>query len=551
MSIQSRRQISVILLFFSCLLLSPYVIQAADLLPAETPIPEAIDHYVRLRLQQEQIKPAKQATDSTLLRRLTLDLAGRIPTAAEARDYFATQDPQKRDALVERLLASPDFAYHQRNELDVLLLARKKNDGNWRKYLLQATREDRTWDQMFREIMLGQEGHKPEEDAALEFLKVRAKELDDMTNDTSRLFFGVSINCAKCHDHPLVDDWKQDHYFGFTSFFNRTYLNKKKLLAEKSKGNVKFKTTAGEEKKAKIMFLTGTVIEEPVLEKSNPERKKKDKQDQKQSKDEKTSASKTPQFSPRAKLVEVALQEGDNRFFSRSIVNRIWVRLLGRGLVDPLDQMHSENPASHPELLDWLARDLIAHQYDLKRLIRGIVLSETFSRSSRWEENEQPPAGEFFAVAVPRPLSPRQYSLSLLIATANPETFPLEMKPQQWGKRREQLEKETNGWCDEFEIPGESFQISVNEAMLISNSARMEKDFLRDSKDRLVGYLKGIEDQHRLIEEAFQVVLSRKPEPEELEAFQVYLSKRDDRPLKGIQQIVWALISSPELRFNY
>jgi hypothetical protein len=249
--------------------------------------------------------------------------------------------------------------------------------------------------------------------------------------------------------------------------------------------------------------------------------------------------------------VEVALQDGDNRFFARSIVNRIWVRLLGRGLVDPLDQMHSENPASHPELLDWLSRDLIAHQYDLKRLIRGIVLSETYSRSSRWEQDGEPPAGEFFAVAVPRPLSPRQYSLSLLIATANPETFPLDLKPQEWSKRREQLENTTNGWTDEFEIPGESFQISVNEALLISNSERLEKDLLRDSNDRLVGYLKGIEDRQNLIEKAFQVILSRSPDSEELEAFQVYLSKRDDRALMGIQQIVWALISSPELRFNY
>jgi hypothetical protein len=541
MNVQLRQQTFVILLFLSCLL-SPLVTQAADLLPAETPIQKAIDHYVNLRLQTEHIKPAKPADDATLLRRLTLDLAGRIPTAAEATAFIEADEPQKRAALVERLLASPDFAYQQRNELDVLLLARKKNDDKWRDYLLQATKENRSWDRMFREIMLGQEDCKPEEDAALEFLKVRAKELDDMTNDTSRLFFGVSINCAKCHDHPLVDDWKQDHYFGFTSFFNRTYLNKQKMLAEKSKGEVKFKTTAGKEKKASIMFLTGTVIEEPVLEKISQKPEKEDA---------KTSAAKTSQFSPRAKLVEVALLDSDNRFFAKSIVNRIWVRLLGRGLVAPLDQMHSENPASHPKLLDWLAQDLIGHQYDLKRLIHGIVLSETYARSSRWEYDEESPSGEYFAVAVPRPLSPRQYSLSLLVATANPETFSLAMKPQEWSKRREELENATNGWVGDFEIPGESFQISVNEALLISNSERMEKDLLRDSDDRLVGYLKGIEDQHTLIEKAFQVVLSRKPEQEELETFQAYLSKRDDRPVKGIQQIVWALISSPELRFNY
>src|SRR5262249_16828678 len=110
-----------------------------------------------------------------------------------------------------------------------------------------------------------------------------------------------------------------------------------------------------------------------------------------------------PKFSRRAKLLEVALKEGENRFIARAIVNRLWYRLLGQGLVMPVDQMHTENPPSHPELLEWLARDQIEHGYDLTRLVRGIVLSQAYSRSSQWEKGPRPEA-KLFAVANVRPL---------------------------------------------------------------------------------------------------------------------------------------------------
>ncbi len=139
-----------------------------------------------------------------------------------------------------------------------------------------------------------------------------------------------------------------------------------------------------------------------------------------------------PQFSPREKLVEVALHSEDNRYFARNIVNRLWARMLGRGLVDPLDQMHSANVPSHPELLDWLTRDLVAHGYDLKRLLRGIALSQTYSRSSEWTSPGELPASSLFAVAKIKPLSPRQYGLSLSVASHNPTQWPTFDQAEQW-----------------------------------------------------------------------------------------------------------------------
>ena len=539
----------VAVLVAACVLVSPLAPQLrADEPGADRPIAEVIDHYISARLADEKVEPAPAAAPSELIRRLTLDLAGRIPTAAEAAAFLEAPPETRVAEAVERLLASPDFEYHQRNWLNNLLLPAKRNDGKFREYLLTAVRENRPWDVMFREMISGEE--LPEDrQAAQTFLRERARSVDDMTNDTSRLFFGVSINCAKCHDHPLVLDWLQDHYYGFASFFDRTYLTKKNTLAEKYSGKVKFKTTAGEEKFAELMFLTGTVIEEPEVERSAEQKKKEDALVAKAMKDPKAPQPPAPEFSPRSRFVEVALQPEDNRFFSRSIVNRLWARLTGHGLVHPLDQMHSSNPPSHPGLMDWLARDMVSHNYDLKRLIRGIVLSETYARSTAWTKDGELPEAALFAVGRVRPMTPRQYALSLMLASASPQQFPAEVSAEDWKKQREQLENAANGFAGLIEQPGEDFQVSVDEALLLSNSDRIERDFLRDAGDRLIGYLKSISDPRQQIREAFLSICSRLPDEEETAALEVYLSSRADRPVEALQQAVWAMLASPEMRF--
>ncbi len=120
--------------------------------------------------------------------------------------------------------------------------------------------------------------------------------------------------------------------------------------------------------------------------------------------------------------MDIALEPGQRDFFARAIVNRVWYQLTGYGFVMPLDQMHSENPASHPELLHWLARDLVEHKYDLRRLVRGIVLSKTYARDSSWEGDKQPGA-ETFAVARARLLTPMQMATALKLATSDPEAL--------------------------------------------------------------------------------------------------------------------------------
>ena len=142
--------------FAASVVLSPAASFADELLPAESSIPEVIDHYVARLLKLDDVQPAKPADAANLVRRLTLDLAGRIPSTAEARAYVESGDENKRTALIERLLASPDYTLHERNELDVLLLADgSSSNDEWRKYLRTAVEENRPWDRLFREMMLG------------------------------------------------------------------------------------------------------------------------------------------------------------------------------------------------------------------------------------------------------------------------------------------------------------------------------------------------------------------------------------------------------------
>ena len=179
-----------------------------------------------------------------------------------------------------------------------------------------------------------------------------------------------------------------------------------------------------------------------------------------------------PEFSPRLQLVDIALQDDSDAFFAKNIVNRVWARMLGSGLVNPLDQMHSGNPPSHPELLDWLARDLKQHGYDLHRLIRGVALCTAYARDSEWSSAAEPPGEGYFAIARTRALTARQLALSLQIAATSPGKWPDVAACDEWTKMRESLEKQANGWVREFEQPNENFQVAVDEALFFSVRSR-------------------------------------------------------------------------------
>jgi hypothetical protein len=519
--------------------------QAGDLPASGQPIEQVIDRWIDARLRVAGVKAAPLADDANLLRRLTLDLVGRIPTAAESRAYLESTDPGKRVKLLDRLLASPGFVRHQANELDAMLMEGTR--ASIRDYLVGALKDNRSWDRMFRDLLLPSETD-PKLKGASPFLKVRLRDIDRLTTEVSSVFFGVNVSCARCHDHPLVSDWKQDHFYGMKSFFARTFDNGG-FLAERGYGLVKFKTTAGKERPARLMFLSGKVVEEAQAKQPSYHEQQQENAQLAEAR-KKRQPPPPPRFSARAQLVEMALAPGQRDYFNRSIVNRLWQRFYGRGLVTPVDQMHSANPPSHPELLQWLARDLEEHGYDLRRLIRGLVLSQAYARSSRWE-GAKLPGPELFAVAQLRPLTPMQLTTSLELAAMSPASFPADLRPEELDRRIENLENRARGWSQYFDPPSDHFQVSVREALLFSNGERVSRELLADGGDRLVGRLKTVKDRKELIDLAVRNVLSRPATAEEHKLLDEYLSQRADRPVEACRQIVWALLTSSEFRFNY
>jgi hypothetical protein len=522
--------------------------RAADLPPADKPIEQVIDQSIDAQIKAANVAPAAQLGDAAFIRRVTLDLVGRIPTPSETDFYVKSTDPLKRAKLVDRLLASPAFARHQAALFEVMLspdpLARR-GGGALGEYLTASLKVNKPWDQMFRELMLPDEADVKMKGAS-DFLKSRLTDADKLTNDVSVAFFGVNVSCAQCHDHPLVKDWKQDHFYGMKSFFTRTY-DAGGFIAERSAGLVKFKPNKGAEKQAKLMFLTGTEVNTDTLRDLN----KDEQQAEKQAMD-KVKASKTPPpkpaFSAHGQLVEVALKKENNEFFSPSIVNRMWHRFFGLGLVTPLDQMHSENPPSHPELLAWLTRDTASHGYDLKRMIRGIVMSQAYSRSSKYD-TEAPPAITLFAVARLKPLTPMQLATSLKIAAADPAYF--EGKDDEIEKRLEQLEQSARGFASLIAQPNDNFQIGVGEALLFSNGDRLVKEFLTDGGNTILAKLKTEKDPKIAVALLVRSAYGRSPTEQELTALTAFVEKRADRSAEAYRQLLWVLVTNSEFRFNY
>lgn len=520
---------------------------AGELLPANRPIGEVIDHYVDLKLNEAKVSPAPQADDATVVRRLYLDLAGRIPTIAEAREFINSTDPQKRSKLVEELAASPEFIRHNAIEFDIFLRNDNPDGGSVRPYLLTAFAENRPWDRMFRDLLGASEtaqATRPEQ-----YVVKRLKDRDALTRDLSSVFFGLNISCAQCHNHPYISSLTQDYFFGMREFFATSYEIQGNLLDRRYAKPAEFKAKDGKTRPVNLMFLNGKVLERPAdpVEDLTRAIQAESKSIEQFTKEYAKTKELPPQpaFRARLQLVDLALQAENRDRFARALVNRLWFRLYGYGLVMRVDQLHSKNPASHPELLDWLTRDFLAHNYDLKRLITGLVSSKTYSRSSAWK-SAPAPAPELFAVGPIRPLTPSQWAISFQIAN-NPAALGREKAAEPREKVLLALENTARGLESLIEYPQDDRPIPVTESMRLSNDPGLNKTIAA----QLLPVLKKAGDRKAQIGEAVWTVLSRPPTAGEYELFESYLESRKDRPDPALQQLVWALLNSPEFRFNH
>lgn len=327
----------------------------------------------------EQVGPvATECSDAEYLRRVSLDLTGVIPTAAEARAYLSDKSPDKRAALVDRLLASPRYVRHMANAFDVMLMERRGDkhvkSPEWQKYLYDAMAANKPFDQLAREILTA-DGVDDKSRAAAKFYLDREGEPNLLTRDVGRIFFGRDFQCAQCHDHPLIEDYLQEDYYGIYAFLNRGSLftdkkAKKSFYVEKAAGEVTFTSVFTEEKGHSGPRLPGAQeIDEPTFAKGQEYKPKG-----------KGKGQPVPKFSRREQLSLLATNSG-NLAFNRNIANRLWAHMMGRGLVHPLDLHHPQNPPSHPQVLALLASEFATMKYDVKALLRELALTGTYRRS--------------------------------------------------------------------------------------------------------------------------------------------------------------------------
>ncbi len=506
----------------------------AQALPSADPT-AVIDAMISAGWQSAGVQPSPVCDDAVFIRRIYLDLIGRIPTPAEQSEFLRDSDPDKRASWVDQLLASPAYARHMADVFDVMLLGRPKPrmrerraKSAWRPYLEEAFATNRPWNRMARDIALARNTDQTDVRAAW-FMYERRNSHQEIAEAVAPAFFGIRIECAQCHDHPLASEIQQGHYWGLVAFFDRSEnkdTDQGPRVAETASGGAKkFTDLAGDSHDTLLTFFESPVVDEPGMTDGAEE-----------SEDDYVvvdpAEPRVPKFSRRRQFADQVL--ADHPLLSRAFVNRMWALLVGRGFVHPYDRMDSMHSPSHPELLDWLAADFRASGYDVKRLVRHIVAADCYQLVSQpVDENAQP---EQFAFGLTK-LLPAE-SLLRSVCTALQGT-PAEPDPALMAE-----------FCETFPdvLPEEPIS-NLSQALLLTNHARFNHLF-EVSNSPVLSESVQLPNPSAQVERLFQAALGRQPGDEERTACEQFITAHAD-PKDGVAQLMWALLTSAEFRVNH
>lgn len=505
---------------------------------------------------------ATRSDDSEFFRRVNLDLTGRIPSATNTRSFLQDTTSSKRAKLIDRLIVSDAFATHWTDRLSVMLLERQKlgkiTDEEWREFLAKNLKGKPRWDVLAQE-MVGATG-QGDERPAMKFLGTTDHHV--MTENVARLFLGMDLKCAKCHDHPSVNEWKQAHYWGLFSYLNqtKTATNSKDkqtyLVEEVAMKKVDFQSVFKTEKEitgprlpggkevAIPMFAKGQEFEKPAAD----------------------GLPGVPKFRPR-ELLARDLTSKNNTYFVRNGVNRIWYLMMGRGLVHPLDELHTQNPSSHPKLMELLMREFVVHEFDVKWLVREIALSESYQRSSRLPNGVKKMEVTRYRTAHPKAMTPEQLLNAVLKATGN-EDWVTKLKATDNAEkfdRRGYFTGTNREMPPSFEeiralfmltyaepagTPEVDFIPGLNKALFLMND-RLIQDWLKPQKGNLIERLTKLETPKSIAEEMYLSMLARLPEADEIATIANYLERNNKRRAAALGDLAWALLTSTEFRMNH
>ena len=432
--------------------------------------------------------------------------------------------------------------------------------AQWQDYLYRSLLENKRWNQLAAEI-LSADGAVPEERPRARFLLGRELNIDDTTRDIGRIFLGRNLQCAQCHDHPSIDEYAQLHYYGLSAFLQRSYLfqdpkTNETTIGEKAEGDVKFSSAfTNEESTTSPRLLKLPAIDDPPTE-EQPYNIEPDK-----------NARGVPKYSRRLQLAP-AITSVENTAFRMNIANRLWGLVMGRGLVEPLDMMHADNPPSHPELLVLLADELLQNGYDMRSVIRQLVLSETYQRGSQIVEVDPRQSEAAYLAAVLKPLTPEQLAWSTMQAVGLVETTRCEQIARfkeadpsfdpnavEQAVRLEQavhesLQPHVDTFVAEFATKTDRFSATAGQALFLENG-ELVTEWLAVTDGNLLDRLLKTPDPETAARELYLALLSRRPTAAELENLVVFLGQFGADKVASMTQATRAILCSAEFRFNH
>lgn len=511
----------------------PYTHKIDPQVFAESPRANLIDALVLAKLESLNVPPSPRSTDAEFLRRAQLDTIGVLPTVDEVRAFLADADPLKREKLIDRLLASSEFVDYWAYQWSDLLLvtgSRLRPDAvkAYYRWIRERVAEDVPWDQFVRQVLTAQGSTL--ENGATNFYALH-QDPQDMSETVSMAFLGMSIQCAHCHDHPL-EKWTNDDYYGMASLFARV----------RGKGwGGDFRNGDGN----RMIFATnrGEVIQ-PRTGKPQPPRP--------------LDAQPLAFDDPRDRREALAdwICSPENPYFTRAIVNRVWANYLGVGIVEQVDDLRLTNPPSNPLLLDALAVELVRNKYDLKALMRLILTSETYQRSSEiLPENSMDE--RFYARFYPRRLSAEV----LLDAFAQATDVPTPFKEYPAGTRALQLPDANvaSYFLDTFGRPERVLTCTCERAdepnmtqvlHLANGKTVLEK--LEAKEGRIAGWIADKTPDRQVIEEFFLAALSRLPQESELKQILPVLAETPEADRRqALEDLAWSVLTSREFLFQH
>jgi len=477
--------------------------------------------------------PSPPCDDAAFLRRVTLDLCGRLPTVEEARAFLSLTDRDKRVQAVERLLASEDHAAFMAMRWGTILrnshLAGSERAAyafhNWLKDLFAR---NRPYDELVRGVVAAA-GEWQDAPAINWYWQMRDDQLHQVTADTAQVFLGVRLACARCHHHPY-ERWSQEDYFGLAGFFTR--------LGRKSFGEPPPYFAAPQPTTGEVNPLTGRTPQPKFLNGEYVEC--------------------GPDEDPRQLLVDWMVRP-DNPYFAKVLVNRLWGHFFGQGLVNEVDDMRETNPPSNPELLDALAQDFISHGFDLRHIIRMIVNSRVYQLSSE-PTSANAEDRQNFARFYARRLIAEVLLDAVDAATGSKTRFP------NTSSRSRAIDLPHEGFgsyfLDAFDRPRRvtgcecerSSAATLAQVLLLANSDEIENK-LADGQGRVARAVASGASDEAIIEELYLATLSRFPsEAERAQALGYVAGQADAGPAarqEALQDVLWALLNSKEFLFNH